>query len=287
MNIKTIDKKKAFKEFALMTVGSILMALSLYFFKSPNGFVTGGVGGLGIILGKYTTGSMGIWVTGLNILLLILGFIVLGKSMGIKTIYCTLLYSGVVDLLEIILPMEKPLTDQPLLELVWAIIFTGIGQAMIFYADGSSGGTDILALILKKHTSMDVGKAMLLVDILISAASFFAYGIKTGLYSVLGLFCMTFLIDIALESFSSCKYFVIITDKPQEITDFILKEMDHGATLVKGEGVYTHNEKAMLHTVCRRREAIRLQKQIKRIDPQAFTIITTSSEIIGSGFREG
>ena len=195
--------------------------------------------------------------------------------------------TGIVDLLEIILSMEKPLTDQPLLELVWAIIFTGIGQAMIFYADGSSGGTDILALILKKHTSMDVGKAMLLVDILISAASFFAYGIKTGLYSVLGLFCMTFLIDIALESFSSCKYFVIITDKPQEITDFILTEMDHGATLVKGEGVYTHNEKAMLHTVCRRREAIRLQKHIKRIDPQAFTIITTSSEIIGSGFREG
>ena len=285
MEIKNINKKKLTKDFVLMTAGSVIMALSLYFFKSPNGFVTGGVGGLGIILGKYTTASVGIWLTVLNLALLIVGFIFLGKSMGIKTIYCTLLYSAVVDILEIVMPMEKPFTDQPLLELVWAIILTGIGQAMIFYADASSGGTDILALILKKHTSMDVGKAILVVDILISAASFFTFGMKTGLFSVLGLFSMTFVIDIALESFGSCKYFVIITDKPDEIINFILTEMDHGATLVKGEGVYTHNEKAMLHTVCRRREAIRLQKYIKRIDPQAFTIITTSSEIIGSGFR--
>ena len=284
MNIKNRNR---IHNFVLMTAGSMLMGLSLYFFKSPNGFVTGGVGGLGIILGKFTTASMGLWVTALNILLLIVGFIVLGKSMGVKTIYCTLLYSGVVDLLELVVPMSKPLTDQTLLELVWAIILTGIGQAMIFYADASSGGTDILALILKKHTSMDVGKAILTVDILISAAAFFAFGIESGLFSVLGLFSMTFVIDLAMESFGSCKYFVIITDKPKDITDYILKEMDHGATLVRGEGVYTHNEKAMIHTVCRRREAIRLQRYIKKVDPQAFTIITTSSEIIGSGFREG
>ena len=286
MDIKNINKNKFFNDFMMMTAGSVIMAISLYFFKTPNGFVTGGVGGVGIILGKYTTASVGIWVTALNLLLLIIGFIVLGKSLGIKTIYCTLLYSGVVDILEVVWPMEKPFTDEPLLELVWAILFTGIGQALIFHADASSGGTDILALILKKHTSMDVGKALLIVDILISAASFFTFGIKTGLYSVLGLMSMTFLIDVALESFGSCKYFVIITDKPDEIISFILTEMDHGATLVKGEGVYTHNEKAMLHTVCRRREAIRLQRHIKRVDPQAFTIITTSSEIIGSGFRE-
>ena len=286
MEIKSINKKKTINEFILMTAGSVIMALSLYFFKSPNGFVTGGVGGLGIILGKYTTASVGVWLTALNLVLLILGFIVLGKSMGIKTIYCTLLYSGVVDLLEVIVPMNKPLTDQPMLELCWAIIFTGIGQALILSADATYRGPAILALILKKHTSMDVGNAILVVDILISVASFFAFGIRTGLFSVLGLLSMTFVIDIALESFGSCKYFVIITDKPDEIIQFILTEMDHGATLVKGEGVYTHNEKALLHTVCRRREAIRLQRFIRRVDPQAFTIITTSSEIIGSGFRK-
>ena len=280
------NKNVRIKNFFLMTVGSVLMAVSLYFFKSPNGFVTGGVGGIGIILGQFTTASMGIWVTALNLALLILGFIVLGKSLGIKTIYCTLLYSGLVDLLEVLVPIREPLTDQPVLELCWAILITGIGQAMIFHADASSGGTDILALILKKYTSTNVGMALLYVDIVISAASFFTFGVKSGLFSVLGLFCMTFLIDGVLENLSSCKYFVIITDKPDEISDYILRELDHSATLIKGEGIYTHAEKAVLHTVCRRGEAKHLQRFIKSVDPQAFTIITTSSEIIGAGFKE-
>ena len=109
---------------------------------------------------------------------------------------------------------------------------------------------------------------------------------RAGLFSVLGLIALTYIIDNALETFESCKYFVIITDKPKEISEFILKDMDHSATLVRAEGVYSGSEKAMLHTVCRRREALRLQRFIRSVDPSAFTIITTSSEIIGSGFRE-
>ncbi len=279
-------KSDRIRDFFLMTVGSVLMALSLYFFKEPNGFVTGGVGGLGIILGQFTTASMGVWVTGLNIILLTVGFIVLGKSLGVKTVYCTLLYSGLVDLLEVLVPLEKPLTDQPVLELCWAILITGIGQAMIFHADASSGGTDVLALILKKYTSTNVGRALLYVDIVISAGAFFAFGIKSGLFSVFGLFCMTFLIDSVLDMLSSCKYFVIVTDKPEEISAYILNKLDHSATLIKGEGVYSHAEKAVLHTVCKRSEAKHLQRFIKSVDPQAFTIITTSSEIIGAGFKE-
>ena len=282
--MKTRSEKA--KNFFLMTAGSVLMAVSLYFFKEPNGFVTGGVGGLGIILGQFTTASMGVWLTSLNLVFLLVGFIVLGKSLGVRTVYCTLLYTGVVDLLEMVLPLDKPLTDQPLLELCWAILITGMGQAMIFHADASSGGTDILALILKKYTSMNVGRALLYVDLAICAAAFFAFDVKTGLFSVMGLFCMTFLIDSVLETLSSCKYFVIVTDKPEEISEYILHKLDHSATLIKGEGIYSHAEKSVLHTVCRRSEAKYLQKFIKTVDPQAFTVITTSSEIIGSGFKE-
>ena len=117
-------------------------------------------------------------------------------------------------------------------------------------------------------------------------STFFAIDVRAGLFSVLGLVAVTFIIDNALESFSSCKYFIIITDRPQPIINYILKDMDHSATLVRAEGGYSGNEKTMLHTVCRRREALRLQRFIKNTDPNAFTIITTSSEIIGSGFRE-
>ena len=277
---------KKLKDAVLITVGTLLMAVGFYFLMMPNGFVLGGVGGIGIILGKLTGLSTGTWLTGLNVLLLIVGFISLGKSVGVKTVICTLLYSGVIDLLEALVPLKKPLTDQPFLELCCSILLMGIGQAMVFHADASSGGTDILALVLRKHTSINVGRALLYVDIFVCAASFFTFGVKEGLFSVLGLIALTFIIDNALEGFSSCKYFIIITDKPREISEFILKDMDHSATLVKAEGVYSGSEKAMLHTVCRRREALRLQRFIKSVDPSAFTIITTSSEIIGSGFRE-
>ena len=270
----------------LIAAGTLLMAVGFYFLMMPNGFVLGGVGGLGIILGKLTSLSTGAWLTVLNVVLLVVGFVFLGKGVGARTVFCTLLYSGIVDLLEALVPLKAPLTDQPFLELCCSILMMGIGQAMIFHADASSGGTDILALVLRKYTSINVGRALLYVDIFVCAASFFAFGVREGLFSVLGLIVLTFIIDDALEHFSSCKYFVIITDKPQEISDFILKDMDHSATLVKGEGIYSRSEMAILHTVCRRREAIRLQRFIRSTDPGAFTIITTSSEIIGSGFRE-
>ena len=279
-------KSKKLNDVLLILIGTFLMAVAFYFLMMPNGFVLGGVGGLGIILGRLTTFSVGTWLTGLNVLLLIIGFIALGKSVGIKTVFCTLLYSGMIDILEKFVPLKKPLTDQPFLELCCAILVAGIGQAMIFHADASSGGTDILALILRKYTHTNVGRALLYVDIVICLSTFFAIDVRAGLFSVLGLVAVTFIIDNALESFTSCKYFIIITDKPDEISEFILTDMDHSATLVRGEGIYSHGEKTMLHTVCRRREALRLQRFIKQADPNAFTIITTSSEIIGSGFRE-
>ncbi len=274
------------KDATLLVVGTLLVAGSFYFLMMPNGFVLGGVGGLGMILSQITTLSTGTWLTVLNVLLLIIGFSVLGKSVGLRTVFSTLLYSAVVDLLENVIPIDKPLTDQPFLELCCAILLMGVGQAMIFHADASSGGTDILALILRKYSSINVGRALLYVDIVICMGTFFVYDIRSGLFSVLGLISLTFIIDNALESFTSCKYFVIITDRPQPIIDFILKDMDHSATLVKAEGGYSKAEKTMLHTVCRRREAIRLQRFVRSTDPNAFTIITTSSEIIGSGFRE-
>lgn len=279
-------KEKRIKDLVLITLGTVLLAVSFYFLLTPNGFVLGGVGGLGIILGKLTSLTTGTWLTVLNVLLLIIGFIFLGKSVGIKTVYCTLLYSALVDILENVLPVNKPLTDQPFLELCAAILLAGLGQAMIFHADASSGGTDILALILRKNTSLNVGRALMYVDFVICLSTFFAFDIKAGLFSMVGLIAVTYLIDNALESFTSCKYFIIITDRPEEISQFILNDMDHSATIVKGQGIYSHGEKTMLHTVCHRREAIRLQRFIKDTDPNAFTIITTSSEIIGSGFRE-
>ena len=276
---------KKTKNFLFMTFGCILLAMGVYFFKIPNGFSTGGVTGIGTILAKITPVSSGAWIWILNIILLLLGFIFLGKQNGIKTVYCSMFYSGVIYLFEFVTPLSRPLTNEPFLELIYAMLLTSIGSAMIFNSNASSGGTDIAALILKKYTSLDVGKCLLVVDFIVAFSAFFVFGITAGLFSLLGLFMKAFIVDSVIESFHTCKYFIVITSKREEISEYIMNTLGHGVTVSSVVGEYTKEEKTMIHTVCKRIEAVRLRAVIKEIDPKAFTIITTSSEIIGRGFR--
>lgn len=280
-----MKQHKAATEYLFIFFGTVLLTAGVYFFKIPNGFSTGGVSGIGTLLGKITPFTPATLISVINLICLLLGFLVLGKETGIRTVYSSLLFSGLTQILELACPIEKPLTDQPFLELVYAMLLTSIGSAIIFHCSASSGGTDIIALILKKYTSLNVGKALLCVDFLIAASSFFVFGMKVGLFSLLGLFSKAYIVDGVIENMNSCKYFLIITTHPDEISDFILKNLHHGATLVNATGAYTHDNKTALHTVCKRIEAIRLQKEVRRVDPSAFMIITTSSEIIGRGFR--
>ena len=276
---------KDFKNFLMMNLGCILLAAGIYFFKIPNGFATGGVSGIGTILAQVTPISPSVWIWILNALLLVCGFLFLGQKNGFKTVYCSMFYSALMYLLEKTVPISGPLTDQPMLELTYAMILTSVGSAIIFNCGSSSGGTDIAALILKKYTSINVGKALLIVDFLVAASSFLVFDIRAGLFSMLGLFLKAFIVDSVIENLNVCKYFVVITSKREEISDYIIKNLHHGATSGVVVGEYTKDEKAMIHTVCKRLEAIHLRNKIREIDPHAFIIITTSSEIIGRGFR--
>ncbi len=282
------EKKSAGKitlDYLIMTLGTVMMTAGIYFFKIPNGFSTGGVSGISTVIGEATHTSPAMWITGLNAVLLVIGFIFLGRGTGFRTVYCSLLYSGMTWVLEWVIPLKGPLTDQPFLELVYGMLLVAIGSAMIFYRGGSSGGTDIVALIIKKYVRINVGTALLLVDSLIAASAFFVFGLTTGLFSMLGLFAKAFVIDGVIENFNTCKCFMITTTRTREISDYIMNSMHHGATIIDAHGAYTNEEKQMIYTVCRRMEAIRLQREVRRIDPDAFITITTSSEIIGRGFR--
>ncbi len=276
---------KKLKEWVLMTLGSIVLAAGVYFFKIQNGFATGGVSGIGTLLASVTGISAGVLIWGLNILLLVIGFVFLGRSTGIKTVYCSLLYSGMTIVFERAVPLSSPLSDEPLLELVWAMLLTSVGSAVIFNMNGSAGGTDIVALILKKYTPLDVGRALLVTDFIVAASSFAVFGVTTGLFSVLGLFSKAFIVDAVIENLNTCKYFVVITNEREKISSYIIKELHHGVTVSDAVGEYTGEARFMIHTVCRRIEAIRLRAKIRELDPRAFMIITTSSEIIGRGFR--
>lgn len=278
--------KKRLQDFIMMNLGVILLTLGVYFFKIPNGFSTGGVSGAGTILGKVTPLTPGTWIAIINMLLLIFGFLILGKAAGIKTVYCSIVFSGLTCLLEQFVVLSTPITTQPFLELVYAIILTASGSALMFHCHASSGGTDILALILKKYTRMKVGKALLCVDFIIASCSFVVFDVQTGLFSLLGLFMKAFIVDSVIDSLSSCKYFVVITSQGENISQYIMESLHRGVTVSDAHGGYTGNNLSMIHTVCSRLEAIRLRSRIKEMDTHAFVIITTSSEIVGRGFRE-
>ena len=167
-------------------------------------------------------------------------------------------------------------------------------MAIIFKCHASSGGTDIVALILKKYTEMNVGTALLFTDFLIAAATFISFegngeigfAAETGLFSLIGLFAKVFVVDDILDSINMCKSFTIITTHPEEINEYILKDMKHSATLLDARGAYTGDGRSVIMTVCRRSEAIRLRKKVNEIDSHAFLIVTKTSEIMGKGFRD-
>lgn len=286
-----IIKNKNVRQYIEMTIGIIMMAVGVYFFKIPNGFSTGGVSGIATVLGEvFSEKQLGFLTPGtiiiiLNVLLLLLGYLFLGRSFGIKTVYCSLVYSAIIWMLERVLPLSAPLTKQPFLELIYGIMLNGIGSGLIFHAEGSSGGTDILALILKKYTSLNVGKALLCFDTLIAASSFFVFGLTAGLFSILGLFLKAFLVDTVIESMNVCKSFTIVTTHADEIVKFIIEDMKHSATEAEARGAYTGEPKTLIFTSCKRIEAVRLKKKIYEIDPNAFVTVQSTSEIIGRGFR--
>ena len=283
--------KKGFLEklkvFLTLNFGILLMAVGIYFFKSPNGFATGGVSGISIVLARlFPMISQGTYMLVINVLLLILGLIFLGKECGLLTIYCSVMLSLENMLFEWLVPLKGPLTEYPLLELVYAVLLTGIGAAVIFRCKASSGGTDIVALILKKKTSLNVGQALLITDALIAASTFFVYDVKTGLFAMLGLFAKVFVVDDVLDSMNMCKSFTIITTNPDEIFEYITENLHHSATVFEGKGVYTGDKRTIILTVCKLSEALRLRKRVKEIDPGAFVIISKTNEIMGKGFRD-
>lgn len=272
--------------YLLMTVGVVFLTVGVYFFKIPNGFVTGGVSGIGTVLGKaLPILSSATWIAVINILLLLVGFIFVGKETGIRTAYCSLAFSFFSMILEKLVPVTAPLTTQPFLELVYAILLTAVGSAIMFSQSASSGGTDIVALILKKYSRLNVGQALLYSDFLICLSSFITFGVEVGLFSLAGLFAKAFLVDGIIDNINSCKYFVVITDKPDEVSAYVISELNHSVTTHKVVGGFSGTDKTMIHTVCHRIDAIRLRRKVKEIDPNAFTVITTTSEIVGRGFR--
>ncbi len=280
-------KQQLFREFLLMTLGSALVAIGIYFFQFPNYFSTGGVTGLAVLLSSFLFGlSTSSLASVINLAFLFLGFLALGRGFGLRTIYCSLLFSTFLSMLDHFFPLSKPLTNQKLLELFFAVLLPSFGSAILFNLDSSTGGTDILAMILKKFTSLDIGRALLLCDVIIATSALLIYGWETGLFSILGLILKSVLVDGVVESLNRRKAFTVITSHPQTACAFITTQLSRGATVWRAEGAYTHIEKYVILVALSRSQAVSLRRYLKAEDPEAFLLIENSSEIFGNGFLQ-
>ena len=274
------------REIAYLNLGTLLTAVGVYFFKFPNHFTTGGVSGISILLSHFfpslTTATMNLI---LDIALLLVGATFLGRSFGLRTAYSSVMYSLITLLFENAVPMNAPMTSQPVLELMFAVGLPAFGAALLFDANASSGGTDVIAMLVKKYSHMNIGLALGLADLTVAVGACFVFGMETGLFSLFGLFLKSMLVDTVMDNLRTCKVFQIITDNPAPICDFIMNTLHHSATVTEGQGSFTHQTHHIVMTVVNRSQAIRLQLFVRATDPHSFITITTSSEIIGKGFR--
>ena len=284
------DKKKFITEFIWLTFGTLLMSVGVHLFKIPNHFSTGGMSGLSIIIGYLFEKNNVTFITTANLILIfnvlfvIAGFIFVGKSFGWKTIYCSFLFSGAIQALDLIVPMNAPLTDQRMLELLCSTAFQSIGAAVVFKYGGSTGGTDIIAMILKKYLKSDISISLVIADALIAFSSIFLIDVATGLYSMLGMMLKSFFVQGAISFINRRKTLLVVTSKPEEITDFITKKLHRSATIWQAEGAFTEENRTILFAVMSQYQAAELRNYSKKIDEHAFVAILNSSEIYGKGF---
>jgi len=280
-------KTDIIKEYFLITIGALMVTVGVHYFKFPNNFSIGGITGAGILLSSILGGkiSSGTIVLIINTILLVIGYIVFGRDFGVKTTYGSLILSLGLKILEIVSPMDQPFTNEPVIELFFAVVLPGVGAAILFNLGSSTGGTDIIAMILKKKTNINIGQALLATDFILTVLTFPIFGMLTGLLSMAGLIIKSIVVDNIVEALNLCKYFTVICDDADDICKFIIKSLNRSATVYDAKGAFTDHKKKIILTVMTRSQAVQLQHYIKKNHPDAFILITNTSEIIGRGFR--
>lgn len=282
-----MNGKKWYKyliDYIAITIGTVIMAISLNMFLEPNMIAPGGVSGFGIVLQKVTNGLIKVDVTNLliNIPLFIAGVMILGKAFGTKTLYATLSLSLFIRILP-----NNVATNNLLLASIFGGLLIGIGIGMVFKFGGTTGGTDLAGAILHKYIpSLSIAKLMMVIDFMVVIfAGLVDRKLDTALYSTIALYILVKVIDQIMEGLSYSKAFLIISEKPEEIGKAILKDIDRGATVLKGKGMYTGLERDVLLCVVNRAEITKLKELIHRLDNRSFVMVTDIQEVLGEGFK--
>lgn len=279
-------KKTVVTDYLMIGAGVILVALALHFFYFPANLAAGGISGIAIILEQlFPQIARPTYILIFNLIFFIIGFIFLGKVFGAKTIFASFFLTLILEILHRSIG-EVILTNDMFLNTFYGTLVSSVGMAMVFNFGGSTGGTDILAKILSRFFHFDLGKSLLGVDFIITAAGFLVFGWEVGLFSLLSVLINGNLIDRFIEGTHTAKEIMIISWQSQKIRSFIIEELDRSCTLLKGYGGYTGDDTEVLYVVLNRRDYIELRNFIKEVDPKAFLSVNVVREVLGEGYQD-
>jgi len=279
--------KKWFRDYSYITIGSFAVAMGYVFFITPYKIVPGGIYGIAIVLHYLFSLPVGLMALCFNIPLTIIGIKILGPRFGIKTVVAFILTAAFVDSLSYIFggdPLQ--LSHDILLSCVFGGLVIGVGVGLILKAKATSGGSDVISMILSKYTKLPLGQSIMIVDSSIVLTSLIAFGDwRLPLYSWITIFIISKVVDIVLQGINYDKTLFIVSDKYEEIKDKILNDIHRGGTIIKGNGMYNGAEKHIIFTVVNRRELAMIEEYINKIDPNAFLTVINANEILGQGFK--
>jgi uncharacterized membrane-anchored protein YitT (DUF2179 family) len=277
---------KWFRAYILIAVGAFIMASGFVLFITPHNIVPGGVYGISIVIHHFTGWPIGMTALAFDIPLTIIGIRVLGPRFGIKTVVGFVLTAVFVDSLTYFWGAKALVPDDVLLSSIFGGVFIGLGLGLIFKSKATSGGSDIIAMIISKYTKQPLGQLMIYVDSAIVITGLFAFNDwKIPLYSLIVIYICGRVVDLVLQGVSYDKTLFIISEKHDEIRHKILHDLNRGGTFLKGEGMYNGKEKSIIYTVLTRRELAILQDFIHKVDPEAFLTVINANEILGNGFK--
>lgn len=275
------DKAVLLKEYAVITLGIGITAAAVYFFMLPADIVLGSITGLAIVLVNFIPVQLSVMTFILNALCLVIGFLLVGREFGAKTIYTSILLPVFLYIFEVLFPNNVSLTNDTLLDLLSCIILISIGQTLMFNANASSGGLDIVAKILNKYFHLELGKGIALAGILTVATTIFVYDAKTLIVGILGTYFNGLILDEYISGFARRKRVCFLSEKYEEISDYIMHELKRGVTLYEAKGGYDHSEKVEVLTILTQSEYGQLMDYIRKTDPKAFVTVSTVSEVVG------
>ena len=271
--------RNTIKEFTIITIGTIIVAAALFFFMMPSHVSVGSGAALAMVLSNFIPLSVSVITLIMNVGLLVIGFLLVGPEFGIKTVYCSILMPLIMGLFEILFPNFQSITQDPFLDVVCYILVVGVGLAILFPRNASSGGLDIVAKIMNKYLRMDLGKAMSISGMLVALSSALCYDSKTVVLSLLGTYFGGIIVDHFIFDNNIKRRVCVISPELDEIVDFVLHQLHSGATLNEIIGAYDHTPRTEMITIVDKQEFKRLMNHIREVDPNAFVTVYSVSEM--------